>query len=136
MFVRICIASLCFTIVFVFASPASAQKPIVAVKNVRPKKTVFDISGRKKPIVIQTAKQAAEHFAGDQLEALSKQVDFDKQLVLVFAWRGSGQDRLDYVVMESFPEQVRFTYKPGRTRDLRPHVYVFALRSNVKWSVR
>ena len=39
-------------------------------------------------------------------------------------------------IAESYPEQVFFTYKPGRTRDLRPHVYVFALRSNVKWSVK
>ena len=35
-----------------------------------------------------------------------------------------------------FPEQVFFTYTPGRTRDLRPHVHVYALRSNVRWSVK
>ena len=42
-------------------------------------------------------------------------------------------EKADYVVMESFPEQIAFSCRPGRTRDLRPHVHVFALRSNVKW---
>ncbi len=66
-------------------------------------------------------------------QSVPEQVDFEKQIVLVFAWRGSGQDKLDYVVAESFPEQITFTYRPGRTRDLRPHVYAYALRSNVAW---
>ena len=39
------------------------------------------------------------------------------------------------VFAESFPEQITFRIQPGRTRDLRPHVRVFALRGNVKWSV-
>jgi hypothetical protein len=120
----------------VFAASASALDPILAVKHVRPNQSVFKGSSPRKPLVIRTAEQAAEHFAKDQLEALNKQVDFQKQVVLLFAWRGSGQDRLGYVVMESYPEQIGFTYKPGRTRDLRPHVHIFALRSNVKWSVR
>ena len=34
-----------------------------------------------------------------------------------------------------FPEQVSFHLKPGRTRDLRRHVKVYVLRSNVKWKV-
>ena len=71
----------------------------------------------------------------DALAALKKQVDFDEQFVLLFAWRGSGQDKLTYVVAESFPEQITFRIEPGRTRDLRPHVHIYALRSNVKWSV-
>jgi hypothetical protein len=67
---------------------------------------------------------------------LARQVDFEQQFVLLFAWRGSGQDRFRYTVAESYPEQVFFTYRAGRTRDLRPHVYVYALRSNVKWNVK
>jgi len=76
------------------------------------------------------------NLSGDALAKLKEQVDFEKQIVLVFAWRGSGQDQMDFTVAESYPEQVRFRYKPGRTRDLRPHVYVYALRSNVTWSTK
>jgi hypothetical protein len=28
-----------------------------------------------------------------------------------------------------------FSCKPGRTRDLRPHVKVYVLRSNAKWAI-
>lgn len=107
--------------------------PIKRIKGVQPKRSIFKAAKRNKPLVIKTAEEAGKHFGKDAVEKLKKQVQFGKQIVLVFAWRGSGRDKLTYQVLESFPEQVVFNYKPGRTRDLRPHVYVFALRANVKW---
>lgn len=65
-----------------------------------------------------------------------KEVDFARQIVLLFAWLGSGQGNLTFTVAESYPEQVSFTYKTGLTRDLRTHGCVYALRSNVQWSVK
>jgi hypothetical protein len=115
---------------------AKAVPPIVAIEGAQPKPTVFDAAKRDAPLVIRSKDKAANYFAEDALAALSKQVDFEQQFVLIFAWRGSGQDRLSYAVAESFPEQILFTLTPGRTRDLRPHVYVYALRSNVKWTLR
>ena len=38
-----------------------------------------------------------------------KQSDFEQQVVLVFAWRGSGRDRSEYAVLESFPEPISGT---------------------------
>lgn len=111
----------------------AAVGPIKAVRGVKPKRSAFKPAGWSKPLVIRSQKAAAEHFAGAAVAALNKQVDFKQQVVLVFAWRGSGQDRLAFTVAESYPEQVFFTYRPGRTRDLRPHVRVYALRSNVRW---
>ena len=111
-----------------------AVGPIQAVKGVRPNPSVFKAAGRSTPLVIRSETEAAKHFADAAVAALKKQVDFKQQIVLVFAWRGSGQDRLAYTIAESYPEQVFFTFKPGRTRDLRSHVHVYALRSNVSWS--
>ena len=87
------------------------------------------------PIVIKSLKAAAPYFEKEALEALKGAVDFDRQVLLVFAWRGSGRDRLAYDIAESMPEQVTFHFTRGKTRDLRSHVKVFALRSNVKWRV-
>ena len=101
-----------------------------------PKRNVFDRSGWKKPLVLRSQEEAANHLDAEELAKLRKQVDFAKQFVLLFAWRGSGQDRLDAAVAESYPEQIFFSYAPGSTRDLQEHVRVFALRSNVKWSVK
>ena len=116
------------------AGVAHAQKPIVAIQ-VTPESSVFKGSAWDKPIVIKSSQDAARHFSKDSLKTLETAVDFDKQFVLVFAWRGSGGDKLSYSVAESFPEQVRFSLKRGRTRDLRPHTKVYALRSNVRCSV-
>jgi hypothetical protein len=119
---------------FLSALIASAQPAITAIEDAKPKPSVFKDASLRKPLVIRSAEEAAGHFGDDALAALKKQVDFEKQIVLIFAWRGSGQDRLTYAVLESYPEQVPFKYRPGRTRDLRPHVYVYALRTNVRWT--
>lgn len=118
------------------AAANAAMEPIEEIKNATPNDSVFQDAARGKPLEIRSAEDAAKYFSDKNLAALKASVDFEKQVVLVFAWRGSGQDKLTYDVAESFPEQISFAIKPGRTRDLRPHVHVFALRSNVKWSVK
>lgn len=126
---------LSFVFVAAFAGFAAAQQPIVELK-VTPEKSVFKDSAFHKPIVIKSKDDAAKHFGKDALESINKSVDFDKQIVLVFAWQGSGGDKLNYAILESFPEQVPFSLKMGITDDLRSHTRVFALRSNVRWSVK
>ena len=115
------------------AEKGEALAPAIKEVSVEPSKPAF--GGWSEPVEIRSAEEAEKHFEGDALAKLNKEVDFEKQIVLVFSWRGSGQDMLEYAVLESFPEQVVFSYKPGRTRDLRPHVHVYALRSNVRWRV-
>ena len=112
---------------------AAAQDPIVKI-DIAPNRDIFGAASRTEPLQLESAEAAAEHFGEEELAALNEQVDWDNQIVLIFAWRGSGQDRLTYEILESFPEQVPFQYHPGRTRDLRPHVYVYILRSNVRWT--
>ena len=117
------------------AGVASAQEPIVSIKA-KPENIIFKNSNFNKPIVVKSKEEAAKHFGKEAVAALVKAVDFKKQIVLVFAWRGSGGDQLNYTVAESVPEQITFSRQFGRTRDLRSHAKVFALRSNVKWSVK
>ena len=117
------------------AGVASAQEPIESI-TVKPENSVFKNSNFNKPVVVKSKEEAAKHFGKEAVASLVKAVDFKKQFVLVFAWRGSGGDQLNYTVAESFPEQITFSRQFGRTRDLRAHAKVFALRSNVKWSVK
>lgn len=109
-----------------------ASEPIVEIGDVQPKVSAFTFDGAKKPLVLQSVDEIAKHFDAKNSTNLKNRVDFGKQEVLVFAWRGSGQDRIGYEVLESFPEQIRFSYRPGRTRDLRQHVKIFVVRSDVK----
>ena len=130
----IAIVSLLTIVGGLFAASANYE-PITELKDLRAEEAVFTDASRTKPIVLKSLKNGAKYFDEEELVAISKTVDFEKQIVLLFAWKGSGQDRLQYVVKESFPEQIMFSHKPGRTRDLRPHLKVYVLRSNVKWAV-
>lgn len=117
-------------------SPAAwAADAIDEIKDVSPERAAFAAAKRGEPLELKTAEAIAKYFGADAAAKLQQQVDLSEQVVLLFAWRGSGQDKLSYEVLESAPEQIRFHLKPGRTRDLRPHVRIFALRANVKWSV-
>ena len=111
------------------------KPPITELAKIAPKESAFKPGRPPQPAVLRSEKDAGEYFAEDALAQLKKQVDFAQQILLLFAWRGSGQDQLTFIVAESFPEQVTFSYKAGFTRDLRTHVRIYALRSNVKWSV-
>lgn len=123
------------TCVLFLASVAVAQQPIVAVK-VMPEKSAFKAAAWNKPIVVSSRDAAAKLFGKAELERLAKEVDFQKQFLLVFAWQGSGGDKLNIAIAESFPEQIFFSLKPGVTDDIASHLHVYALRSNVRWSAR
>jgi hypothetical protein len=127
--------SLLFVWTAVGEEPPLKGPAIVAIEGVPAQAAVFRDATRQKPLVFKTAEQAAKYFEEQALQKLKKKVDFDNQILLVFAWRGSGQDQMTYLVAESWPEQIRFKYQPGRTRDLRSHVKIYALRRNVTWSV-
>jgi len=111
----------------------SNDDPIRLLAALQPLDAVYEDSRWDRPRVIKDRQLAGKYFAPQQVEELVQQVDFSQQVVLLFAWQGSGQDRLEHVVRESYPEQVEFKYQPGLTRDLRSHFQVYVLRKNVAW---
>ena len=68
-------------------------------------------------------------------QTYSKHVDWEKQVVLVFRWSGSGQDQLEIRTKGEEPVTVQFVYRRGRTRDLRPHLKLFVVERGVQWIV-
>jgi hypothetical protein len=126
----------CLLTLLTLAVGTAPVPPIKELQGLTPNESAFQASAATKPIVLKSEKEAADYFPAPELAALSKQVDFTSQIVLLFAWQGSGQDKLDFTVAESFPEQIRFTYSPGRTRDLRQHVHIYVVRANVTWSAK
>jgi len=84
--------------------------PIQKVQKVKPKPSVFRRKNSKQPLVVKSAEDAVKHFDEKSLALLKEKVDFEKQFVLIFAWRGSGGDKLTYAVLESYPEQIHFKY--------------------------
>ena len=121
--------------VFNAETSATAEEmlpPIQDITDIKANEEIWKVAKRGVPLTFRSKSEAARYFSEPQLKLLLKKVDFQKQTLLVFAWRGSGQDKMTYTIAESFPEQITFKILPGRTRDLRPHLKIYAIRKNVK----
>ena len=88
-------------------------------------------SGFSNGLELKSEKDALLYFKKDYLKKIG--IDFTKQKLVIFAWSGSGGDRITYGVLESYPEQIRFNFNRGRTKDLRRHYKAFIIRNNVSW---
>lgn len=85
------------------------------------------------PTEIKTAEELAKTLPQEEVvAAIKKEVNFDKQKLLFFAWAGSGQDKVSGEIVK---EEAIFTYKRGLTRDLRSHYHLFAIPKDAKFKV-
>lgn len=89
------------------------------------------------PIIIKSANTLQKVIDDKKArEQILTQVDFESQQLLLFRWSGSGQDNLSIELKEEDKKETAIiTYKAGRTRDLRPHNYLFALPQAAEWKV-
>ncbi len=91
---------------------------------------------RTKPTLIETRNSLAEVFGEPRAEKIAKQVDFEQEFLVFFQWAGSGQDKLTFTVEKNNGKsKVVFVFKPGRTRDLRPHAHLVSIRKGVSWEI-
>lgn len=129
-------------LVALFATAALAEdkkpgEPITAIAVEKDDKIEAKGGKATEPVKVTSAAELEKAVPDETTrKRLAKLVDFKTHALLVFAWQGSGQDKLDFAVLESYPEQVAFSYTPGRTKDLRTHVHLYAVRSDVKWAVK
>jgi hypothetical protein len=119
------------------AFPFPEQKDDAAPKarelDVKGLKIVVKESDKLKPAKI-TNKEELEKAVDDKeaREKIAKQVDFAKEYLVLFRWSGSGGDKLSFKLKRTEGgEDAVFMLRPGLTRDLRPHVKLFALPNNV-----
>ncbi|MFO0823197.1 MAG: hypothetical protein U0792_08760 [Gemmataceae bacterium] len=86
------------------------------------------------PTTIASAEDLAKSpLLKDAAEAIGKQVDFKAEKLLVFAWAGSGQDKITLTAKEKDGKKVlTLEYTPGLTRDLRRHVKLFAVPKDIE----
>ena len=91
-----------------------------------------------KPTKITNAEELAKAFPDSDeewLDRIAKQVDFEKDELLFFAWTGSGTDRLSFKVEQTKKGPVVvFSYKQGLGDDIpRPRFRLYAIAKN--WRV-
>ena len=109
---------------------AAEDKP--AIKEIPTKDLkVMVIRGGKatEPATITSAEDLAKSpVVKDAADDLKKQIDFAKEKLVVFAWAGSGQDKVaGELKSEDKKMTAQFTYTRGLTRDLRQHVHLFVV---------
>jgi len=95
-----------------------------------------DLEGRgdvTKPIAIKTAEEL-EKLLGKKAAEQVKDVNFEKETLLLFHWSGSGGDKLTASNDAGQKPAVVFTITRGLTRDLRHHVKLFAISKSASWS--
>ncbi|MCU0703652.1 MAG: hypothetical protein MUF18_06725 [Fimbriiglobus sp.] len=136
------IRTLAATLFLVLITDSSAdekrlKEPVVGIATDKADKIETKGGRPTVPVAIADEESLAKHIPDEGTrKRIAKLVDFKEQKLLVFAWQGSGADSLGVAILESFPEQVVFTHKPGRTFDLCPHIKLYAIRSNVTWSAK
>src|SRR5262249_25095486 len=81
-----------------------------------------------KPTEITSDEELAKAFPREEARAkIKKEVDFTRQKLVFFAWSGSGQDKLSFKAGNGEKPGITFTYEPGRTKDLRPHIHLYSV---------
>lgn len=85
------------------------------------------------PTVISNPEDLAKNeVVGMAADALKKQIDFAREKLLVFAWAGSGQDKLSVGIrMVDGKPTLAIQFVTGKTFDLREHLKLYVVPSDV-----
>jgi hypothetical protein len=119
------------------ADEKKKPEPVVAIE--RDAKDDFGKLGGKvaEPTVVTTEKELETAIPDETTRnRIAKLIDFKTQTLLIFAWKGSGKDKLGVLVQESEPPTLAFSYERGLTKDLRSHVYLYAIGNTLKYTVK
>lgn len=112
------------------------DKPTVRpIPTARLKLAFPDKPGRAtEPVAITSAEELARNpVLKDAADELQKLVNFEKEKLLLFAWQGSGQDKVTLSIgSEGGRSFVYGEYIRGFTRDLRQHLRLFAVPKDLK----
>jgi hypothetical protein len=113
-------------VLFLAASAFAADdKPAVKEIPTKDLKVAFPKGGKAdQPAEIKTADELSKSAAlKDAVDEIKKQVNFEKEKLVLFTWGGSGGDKIT-------PDEKTagtFTLTRGLTRDLRMHIHLFVV---------
>jgi hypothetical protein len=123
------------------AAVAADDKDKAAIKPIPTTdlKLTFPKAGKPtEPAVIGSADELAKNeVVGGSAAELKKQVDFAKEKLVVFAWGGSGGDRVaaDGLKTDGGKTTAAFALTRGLTRDFRMHFALFAVPKDAEVKV-
>jgi hypothetical protein len=90
------------------------------------------------PAVIASADELAKSpVVKDAADEIRKQIDFEKEKLVVFAWNGRAKDVVGPTAAKTEGKKttVVFTFTPGATKDSRQHVFLYAVPKDAEVKV-
>jgi hypothetical protein len=130
----------CAMLAVLFAGSAALAEDKPAVKEIATKdlKLVFPQAGKAtEPATITSADDLAKNaVVKGEADAIKKQIDFAKEKLVVFAWGGSGQDKLAAdLKVEDKKATATFALTRGLTRDFRQHFHLYVVPKDAEVKV-
>jgi hypothetical protein len=121
------------------ANDKKDEKPTVKEISTKDLKLNLTRGGKAtEPTMIATAEELAKNpILKDADDDIKKQIDFDKQKLVLFAWSGSGGDKVTASIGADSNKMsiVYVEYIRGSTRDLRMHVRLYVVPKDLKVEV-
>ena len=117
---------------------AADEKPAIKELSTKDLKLNFPQRGKAtEPTTITSAEDLAKHHViKDAADDIKKQVDFAKEKLVVFAWGGSGQDKITPELKTADKKTTAvFSYTVGRTRDFRVHTHLYVVPKDAEVKV-
>ena len=122
------------------AAPVMAEdNPVVKEIPTKELKLTFPENGKPtEPTELKSAEELTKSpvLAG-AADAIKKQVDFTTEKLVLFAWGGSGGDKLAASLKGKGKDTVaQFVLTRGLTRDFRQHFHLYVVPKDAKVTVR
>lgn len=71
---------------------------------------------------------------GGMRDQIAKQVSFATEYLLLFQWTGAGDDKLSFAVDKAKDGPVVvFSFTPGKFKNKKGHVQIYAILKNASW---
>lgn len=130
----------CAMLAVLFAGSVAPADDKPAVKEIATKdlKLAFPQAGKAtEPTSITSADDLAKNeVVKGEADALKKQIDFAKEKLVVFAWGGSGGDKLAAdLKVEDKKATATFSLTRGLTRDFRQHFHLYVVPKDAEVKV-
>ena len=122
----------------VAADDKEKDKPAIKEIDTKDLKLTFPRGGKGvEPTTITSAEDLAKNgVVSKSADEIMKKVDFAKEKLVVFAWAGSGQDKLASELKTADNKSTAtFALTRGLTRDLRQHIHLYVVPKDAEVKV-
>ena len=131
----------CAMLVAVFVGSLAVvadEKPAVKEIDTKDMKLAFPRGGKQDtPTTITSAEDLAKNaVTKDAADDIKKKIDFAKEKLVVFAWGGSGGDKIAADLKTADKKSTaEFSLTRGLTRDFRMHIHLYVVPKDAEVKV-